>query len=213
MLRLQIRHLVCIQLVLTVLIAATAVAEDLWTRNWESIKAASTNIHSLQASFTQRKYMKILKRPLVSTGSIFFQAPDRLRWEYHEPIRQVLLVNGSTIKKYIMEGKRLVVDRSGSVEALRMVMQHITSWLRGDFEKDSVFSKELQAHPPYAIVLKPLAEPTSRFIRSITLVPGKNPGVLTRIEIEEFSEASTVIEFGTVTLNTAIADSVFESAQ
>ncbi len=157
--------------------------------------------------------MKILKRPLVSTGSIFYRAPDRLRWEYRNPIRQVLLVNGSRVKKYVMEGNRLVDDTSGSVEAMRMVMEHVAAWLRGDFEKDGMFSKELQYQTPPCIVLKPIAEPTSSFIRSIKLVPKKNPGVLERIEIEEFGDASTVIEFGTVILNAPIADSMFESAQ
>ena len=213
MLRFQSRSPLFTYLLFISLLASTAFAKDLWTRNWESIRAASINIHSLQASFTQRKYMKILKRPLVSTGSIFYQAPGRLRWEYHDPIRQVLLVNGSKIKKYITEGKRLIEDHSGSVEAMRMIMDHIASWLTGDFEKDGMFSKELQAQTPPCIVLKPITEPTSRFIRSIKLVPGKNPGVLERIEIEEFGDASTVIEFDMVLLNTSIADSVFESAQ
>ena len=125
----------------------------------------------------------------------------------------MLLVNGGKVKKYVTEGKRLVEDNSGSVEAMRMIMEHIASWLKGDFEKDGMFSKELQGQKPPAIVLTPRAEPTSRFIRSIKLVPGKNPGVLEHIEIEEFGGASTVIEFSTVTLNAPIADSVFESVQ
>ncbi len=195
------------------LLTTPAFAQDFWTRSWESIRAASNNIHSLNASFTQRKYMKILKRPLVSTGSIFYRTPDRLRWEYRNPIRQVLLVNGSRVKKYVREGNRLVDDTSGSVEAMRMVMEHVAAWLRGDFEKDGMFSKELQAQTPPCIVLKPIAEPISSFIRSIKLVPDNNPGVLERIEIEEFGDASTVIEFDTVILNAPIADSMFESAQ
>jgi outer membrane lipoprotein-sorting protein len=210
---LLVRRTLFTNLLVVLFLSSTASAQDFWTRSFESIRAASSTIHSLQASFTQRKYMRILKHPLVSTGSIAYQSPDRLRWEYIEPIRQVLLVNGSKIQKYITVGNKLVADNSGSVEAIRMVMEHVASWIKGDFEKDGVFSKELRAQPLPGILLKPITEPTSRFIRSIALVLGKKPGVLERIEIQEFGDASTVIEFSNVVLNSAIADSVFESAQ
>lgn len=47
----------------------------------ESWLAAATNLVTWEAAFTQTRHLAALKQPLVSTGQVWFAAPDSFRWE------------------------------------------------------------------------------------------------------------------------------------
>lgn len=52
------------------------------TKSW---LAAQSSIHSWQADFVQTRTLKSLTRPLTSNGHVWFEAPNRFRWELGHP--------------------------------------------------------------------------------------------------------------------------------
>ena len=50
----------------------------------DSWLAGQTNIQTWHAAFTQTRTLKALKQPLVSTGQVWFAAPQNFRWELGE---------------------------------------------------------------------------------------------------------------------------------
>jgi outer membrane lipoprotein-sorting protein len=51
--------------------------------------AAQTNISSWKADFVQTRTLKSLTQPQTSTGTVWFAAPNRFRWEVGKPPRTI----------------------------------------------------------------------------------------------------------------------------
>ena len=50
-----------------------------WTDDWSSIRMAASQVNTVQAEFVQTKQLKVLKRPIVSKGTFYYQRPGKIR--------------------------------------------------------------------------------------------------------------------------------------
>lgn len=50
---------------------------------------AQAKIHTWSADFTQTRILKSLAQPLKSTGHVWFEAPNRFRWELGQPAQTI----------------------------------------------------------------------------------------------------------------------------
>lgn len=73
----------------------------------KSLKAAAT----LQARFEQVHYAAALSSPLRERGEIFYEKPDRMRWDYKDPQDKVFLYKSGILEMYIPEDKQLIRRR------------------------------------------------------------------------------------------------------
>jgi len=159
-------------------------------------------LRSVQADFTQEKHLKILARPLISQGTLAFQAPQSLRWEYLRPIHTVLLLHDGRIDKLIERDGRFEQDNGTGVDAMRIVLQDIGSWLDGRFADNPLF---LVTRPSERkVVLTPKEPGMQAVISRIELYLGAQEGVVNRIVIVEGDEATTELTFSRVVLNQEI---------
>ena len=51
--------------------------------------SAQTNLHTWSADLTQIRQLKTLTQPLVSTGHVWFAAPNKFRWEIGSPAQTI----------------------------------------------------------------------------------------------------------------------------
>lgn len=184
-----------------------------WAGNWESIRQTMSQIHSISAIFTQKKNLRILARPLVSTGRFYYHAPRDLRWEYTAPIKNVLLVHGGKVAMYIWVKDAFTRDEGPQIEATRIVMEQIASWLRGNFHDNRAFIPSLTQGNPPRIILTPAHHGLRKLIKSITLTLSGTSGAISTIEIREPQGSSTVIEFSHIALNTPLSGTTFEKVR
>ena len=138
-----------------------------WADTWDGIKAAAGKVTAISAEFTQEKHMKILVRPLVSTGVFHFQAPRSLRWEYRSPIHSILLTHNSKTRRYIQKDGKFIEDAAARLQSMQVVLQEITRWLSGRFHENPAFSTRLE--PGQQIVLRPKDKALARMIQRIEL--------------------------------------------
>lgn len=164
--------------------------------------ASSGRLRSVQADFTQEKHLKILARPLISRGTLTFQAPQSLRWEYLHPIHTVLLLHDGRIDKLIERDGRFEQDNGSGVDAMRIVLQDIGSWLDGRFSDNPVF--QVSRPSERKVVLTPKEQGMQAVISRIELHLGAQEGVVERIAIVEGEEAATELTFSRVVLNEKI---------
>ncbi len=54
--------------------------------NWLN---AQTNIHSWSADFVQTRTLKTLTQPTTATGHVWFEAPNKFRWELGHPAKTI----------------------------------------------------------------------------------------------------------------------------
>jgi outer membrane lipoprotein-sorting protein len=175
------------------------------------MQEAAGSIRSISADFIQEKHMKILVKPLVSKGSIRFQSPDALRFEYREPIKNVLIMQGKSVSRYIQKENTFIRDNASAMGAMTVVMDEISQWLKGDFNTN-VFDATIEEAPePGRIILVPKEKAISSFIQEIVLVLSEQPGVFKEVVIRENQNSYTRLRFEKATLNEDINPDVFSA--
>jgi len=53
---------------------------------------AQATIHTWSADFTQTRILKSLSQPLTATGHVWFQAPNKVRWELGHPAQTIAII-------------------------------------------------------------------------------------------------------------------------
>jgi outer membrane lipoprotein-sorting protein len=179
-----------------------------WADSLEGIKQKAQDIRSIQADFVQEKHMKILIRPLISEGKLYFSTPQSLRWEYTHPIQSLLVMHNEDIKRYVMSSEGMIEDNSAALQAMQIFLQEIISWIQGDFEKNQDFTAGLQ--PGGIIFLKPKEPEMMNFIEKIALKLTDTPGIIESVTIYETPTTYTLIKFKDTKINQKIEESVFQ---
>jgi len=189
-------------------------ARPVWADSWAELQQESAKIKSIAAHFSQQKYLHILAKPLLSNGRFYFQAPDSVRWEYTSPLKSVLLMRKGNIKRYTMGADAFALDSGGTIESMRLVLQEISRWSKGEFTKSEYFSATLKEGKEPQIILTPkekeLATMISRIV--ITLAPEKK-GFIQSLKIFENEHNYTIFEFTKVQTNANISERLFLEAE
>jgi outer membrane lipoprotein carrier protein len=185
--------------------APAAAAEPL---DWSELERAARSVETVAAAFTQEKSIPLLTRPLVSRGRLYYRAPDNIRWEYTEPIQSVTLLTGDRVRTYLYADGRWVEDAGGSLEIRRMVLDRITDWFAGKFDRSEGFSTKYDPGPPPEVILTAQTG-LNEYIERIRLVFGHRPGVIHKVEIVEGPETRTELTFDPVTVNRSLPDDAF----
>ena len=165
------------------------------------------HITSIQADFTQEKHLKILARPIISTGTFLFQAPDSLRWEYRTPVPSILLMHKGTIKKFIQRSGKLVEDPGMGLDAMQVVLTEISNWLDGRFTDNGMFSVSFP--DKQTVLLTPKNQAMAGLISSITLKLAEQKGLLDSVIISEGPGSFTAMSFSNRVLNQKIPAAAF----
>ena len=176
------------------------VAED--TTDHDSIQ-----IQSIQADFTQEKHLKILARPIVSTGTFTFQAPQSLRWEYRTPVPSILLMHKGKVKKFIRQDGKLVEDHGMGLDAMQVVLTEISNWLDGRFTDNAMFSVSFP--DKRTVLLTPKDQALAGLINNIQLRLAQKKGLLDNVTIFEGPDSYTAMTFTNRALNQEIPATLF----
>ena len=175
-----------------------------------SVERDAVSLHSIKADFVQEKHLKILAKPLISTGTMTFQAPQSLRWEYKTPIPSILLMNGSKVKKYIERDGQLVEDRGMQFNSMQLVLAEISNWLDGRFTDNKMFTVSFPAER--TVLLTPKQQALAGLISKIELklaAQDEQQGLLDSVTIFEGPDSYTTMTFSNRILNQDFAPSVF----
>ncbi|MDD8020561.1 MAG: outer membrane lipoprotein carrier protein LolA [Acidobacteriota bacterium] len=67
-----------------------------------------SSITSLEANFSQYYYSTDVEEPVAGQGRVFIRRPDRMRWEYSSPEKQIFLLKGKAFWLYFPDDKQLI---------------------------------------------------------------------------------------------------------
>lgn len=120
------------RLVGAVLLACAAAAPAAPSWNVERLLAGFAQTREARASFVESKTVRVLERPLVSSGELRFAAPDRLEKRTLRPRAELLVLDGDSLTMERGE-RRLQLDLRSHPEVAAFV-QSIRGTLAGDRE-------------------------------------------------------------------------------
>ncbi len=151
----------------------------------EQLMVELGRVQHSRAHFIERKYLKVLKSPLELTGTLAYDAPDRLVKRTLEPKPETLTV----------EADRLVIEnptrgrsrklRLGEYPVLWAFVESFRSTLKGDLAAlERFYQVALEGGPQrWQLSLTPRDPKMSAFIESIAIAGGR--GRISRIEVRE----------------------------
>jgi outer membrane lipoprotein-sorting protein len=127
------RRMLLVGAVLTVTAGASAATATVAGQGWElpQLMAALQGVQGATASFIERKYMRMLKEPLQSSGRLVYVRPDKLQKETILPKPEKLTVDRDrlTIEQQGGETRRLALQEFPQIWAL---VESIRATLAGD---------------------------------------------------------------------------------
>ncbi len=192
-----------------VIIFLTSAAAD----NFDQLRKDAANIKTIKARFVQKKSMKILTRPLISQGLFYYAAPDSFRWEYLQPLRSVVIAYKGGTKRYIASGGKMIEDKTGGVQAMKIVLSEIAGWMSGKFDQNPSFAATLKEGAYTEITLTPAGKSMAGMIEIIKITLSKKETAVKSVKIIESANAFTQIDFSDVQINKVISDKTFQDVE
>ena len=192
-----------------VVISLTSAAAD----NFDQLRKDAANIKTIKARFVQKKSMKILSKPLISQGLFYYAAPDSFRWEYLKPLRSVVITYKGDTKRYIASGGKMIEDKTGGVQAMKIVLNEIAGWMSGKFDQNPSFAATLKEGAYTEITLTPVGKSMAGMIEKIKITLSKKETAVKSVKIIESANAFTQIDFSEVQINKVISDKTFQDVE
>jgi outer membrane lipoprotein-sorting protein len=181
--------------------------------SFEKLRRESAKIKTIQADFIQKKFMKILSRPLVSEGRFYFSAPDAFRWEYFKPLKSIVIAYQGNTKRYIYSEGKMVEDKMGGAQAMKIVLGEVAGWMKGRFDQNPSFKATISQKENTRIILTPVEANMKGMIEKIEITLSAKGGTVQSVKILEAADTYTKIKFNNVKINDVIDSSVFQDVR
>jgi outer membrane lipoprotein carrier protein len=164
------------------------------------------DVPGFSAAFHQLSTIKAMDIADEATGKLFVKRPGKMRWEYEQPMRQIIITNGSRLLVHRPEDNQVMLGKSpaffgdgkgaGFLADIRV--------LRRKFE----ITPALQTDPQYyALRLRPLED--SIEVSEITLYVSKSDFTVKQVITTNAYGDQTAIELIDSTFDAIPADDLF----
>ncbi|MBR4389958.1 MAG: outer membrane lipoprotein carrier protein LolA [Prevotella sp.] len=184
-----------------------------WGQTEQQVKAvvdkASAQLKTMQCDFVQTKHLKLLNDRMVSTGKMYYQQHDKLRWEYMSPYQYTFIMNGQQVLLK-NNGRKDVIDvnQSKAFKAIAQVMLNSVVGKCLTADKDFRSSIDISG-PEYVATLQPLKKDLKSLFDKIVLHFDKQRLLVTKVELLEKKGDRTVIELKNIVTNASIPQDTF----
>jgi len=204
------RNLICVFICFFLAFCSLTYAQE---NDFEKLRQESAKIQTIKADFVQKKFMKILSKPLVSEGCFYFSAPDSFRWEYFKPLKSIVMVYKNNTRRYLYSEGKMVEDKTGGAQAMKIVLNEVAGWMSGRFDQNPSFKAAISKKATTVITLTPVGESMKGMIEKIEITLASQAGVVQSVKISEGADNFTQINFNNVKINEIINPSVFQDIQ
>jgi outer membrane lipoprotein-sorting protein len=174
----------------------------------ERVTLFSQKTNSITAWFIQVKEMSFMEETVTSSGRFYFQKEDRVRWEYTDPFKYAIIINGERMR-IIDEGKQKDID-AGSSRMFREISGVMTGMVNGTLLTGGRFAASwLEADGYYKAELIPADDVMKDYLSKIELKLNKTDFSVDELKMVEKSGDYTIITFRNKKLNEKIPADIF----
>jgi outer membrane lipoprotein carrier protein len=165
-----------------------------------SVQSFYERTKDLEATFVQTYTYAAFGRSQTSRGTLRVKKPGKLRWDYDEPSRKTIVVNGSRLVQFEPEPNQAYVDDHFDASAMSAAVTFLLG--KGSLEKEF----ELAAGGDGKLVLTP-RKPDSR-VEQVVLTVGEG-GEVKVTRVVDGSGNVNEITFQKLRRNVGLGDGVF----
>ena len=171
--------------------------------------AAAQKTNSIKADFTQDKNLSMLSEKIVSKGNFWFKKDSRVRMEYNQPFKYLMILNKD--KAYIKDGQKESKVSTRSNKMFQQINKIMIDCMQGTTLDNTDFKTRVFENKANALVeLTPVARGMKEMFKSINVVVDKKDFSVTSIQMLELSGDNTIMRFTNKELNASIPDTLFD---
>lgn len=153
--------------------AAAPAAADALADALARLQQRYDGTRTLAADFRQTIESPTLATPLESTGTVAFEKPNRMRWEYEAPDRQLIVGDGEVLWIYQPDDKQVIKAPFGEVFQATTPVTFLAGL--GHIERDFIPTLEKDEPERWVLRLEPKVE--KRLGTLVLVVRKKDAGV------------------------------------
>ncbi len=163
---------------------------------------------SVSCDFLQQKQMQYLDEVIASSGKLYFDKKNRLRWEYIDPFEYLIVINQGT---FIIEtdGQKSEYDIESN-KMFSQISELIISSVNGTVFTDDKFSVEaFEGEKQYLVYLEPNVDELKGVISKIKIRINKSDFSVDQVIMYEEQDDFTEINFINKQFNEVLPDHLF----
>ncbi len=171
------------------------------------IQSASDKVTSFSSSFTQERHLALFSKPVIFHGRLTIIRPEKLRWEFVDPLPSVLIFNGE--KGMRCDGQSPPTSfQLARDPVMKSVARQLWLWLGGDYsnlnERYIITMKGRNG-----LIVKPRDKEVGRYIAAVTIFFNMITKQPEQVEITEPGGDFTRIIFHSYKVNVEVPESLF----
>lgn len=174
----------------------------------QKLNNASLNSKSIDSDFIQFKHLDILENDIKSKGHFSFQAEDKVRWEYSEPYKYLIIMNKGIM--WINDGNKTQKYDTESNKMFKEINDLMLGMLQGQILENKNFDVIFYENSKQVLAkLSPKTTEMKDFLSNMHLYFDKKDYSVVKIKMLEHSGDYTLIEFFNKKINVEIPKSMF----
>ena len=164
---------------------------------------------SIRSDFTQDKNLSMLSEKITSKGNFWFKKDSRVRMEYTQPFRYLMILNKD--KVYVKDGAKESKVSTKSNKVFQQINKIMIDCMQGTMLDNTDFKTRVFESKTNALVeLTPVSKGMKEMFKSINVVVDKKDFSVTSIQMLELSGDNTIMRFTNKELNASIPDNLFD---
>jgi len=177
-------------------------------RRLKAIEAATTEVTDLQADFIQRRHTPLLKRPMVSKGTVV-AVGNRMRWDTVSPSKSSMLIGPTSVELFYPADSLIEVYPvdQGFMDLAGVPMPKLSD-LQARFDISLLMARDLDpaADPEQflAIELVPKSQDLRDYVTSVKMLIDQHRSLATKVIMTGPDGDRTEISFSNIQTNTGI---------
>ena len=173
-----------------------------------TLSEKARNTKTIQSEFVQIKHMDFLTEDLVTKGRFYFKKDNKIRWEYNDPYKYVIIMNDGKI--LIKDGDKENKFDIKSRIIFNRINEMMLNTIQGKVLNRSDFnSKFYQTNKYFIVKMTPSTKKMQKYIDTIEIYFGKSDYNVSIIKMSEKSGDFTKISFINRMSNVNIEDEKF----
>ena len=174
-----------------------------------SLAETTQSTNTIESKFIQEKNLSVISEKIITHGKFYFKKENKLRWEYTDPFRYLIIMNGDQV--LIKDEKKENRFDAASNKVFTEINSIMVGSIRGTIlNENKKYGIVYQENTEFNLVkLSPLSQQLKVFISEIRIFFNKMNFSVSRLEIEEPSGDFTKIEFTGLKINTPVPDENF----
>lgn len=175
----------------------------------QRINQVASQMQTMQCDFVQTKYLKMLNDKMVSTGKMYYQQNNKLRWEYLSPYKYTFILNGTNVMLKKNNRHNVIDVKQNKVfkEITRIMMNSVVGKCLSD-KKD--FKTSIAVAPSeWVVTMIPLKKDMKQMFQKIILHFNKQHSMVSRVDMIEKNGDKTFINLNNVQINKSVNAKMF----